>query len=230
MKAPDHTTSSASAVLTIALLLAPPACSRSVDAPRENPSHTEHGNSLNDRDPAVDSDPFLVVHRLSGGVQYGLFESMMAQRRGSQPAERESTATQILSRLSYQKLLADEAQQAGVNCDPAKVEAELATVRNHAGDWSKHLQRIGETQESYEGLICSRLRETALASRNLAVITDKQLGALDAEVKENYRSPKVRLSASQIFIGVEAPDSSSGPQDRDWRRAQDKAQSIRAPK
>jgi parvulin-like peptidyl-prolyl isomerase len=110
----------------------------------------------------------------------------------------------ISERLVLALLLAQEMKRLGLSHDPAALATRREAQRKGIADWSKHLQRRGETDASLEPLLLAELREDAiLEHEGKLAVSASEIAADYDRIKDNWRSAKPRRRASHILVTID---------------------------
>ena len=109
----------------------------------------------------------------------------------------------IAERLIYQQVLADEVARIGLTIDASEVAEREAQSRAGIKDWTKHLERRGETEASLHALYLSEIREKAILQAEGALdVSAAEITADYATIKDNWKSAKPRARASHILVPI----------------------------
>ncbi|MEM6995907.1 MAG: peptidylprolyl isomerase, partial [Myxococcota bacterium] len=109
----------------------------------------------------------------------------------------------ILDRLSYHDLLRQEAEHVSVDYDKSQLNARSEQQRRGIRDWTRHLERRGETDATLEAMLIAELRERAIleASGALAV-SRSDIEAEYEQIKSRFKSSEERLRVSHVLIPI----------------------------
>lgn len=109
----------------------------------------------------------------------------------------------IAERLIYNEVLKQEAKALGVEYDKAELEARESQQKRGIRDWTKHLERRGETERSLRDMFIAELREKAiLEKQGKLAVTEEEVAADYEKIKGNWKSDKPRAKASHILIPI----------------------------
>lgn len=109
----------------------------------------------------------------------------------------------ITDRLIYEKVVALEAKELGVEYDAAELTRREAKQKKGIKDWEQHLDRRGESEASLRNMLIRELREAAImAKAGHLEVSDEDVSAEHERVKKSYVNDEPRIAAAHILCKV----------------------------
>jgi parvulin-like peptidyl-prolyl isomerase len=109
----------------------------------------------------------------------------------------------ITQRLIRQELLRRETEAEGIVLDEKALAERMQRMRDRSREWSKDLERRGESEESLRQLEIAKMREAALLEKTVDLgISAKEIDEEYERVKPSYDKNTDRLKVARIVFEV----------------------------